>query len=127
MLGCGETGRVLAHTLLAEPELGLTPVVFLDNRVETWNHVVEGVPVLGPLGLAQDFEYRAHAAILALADLGKEDVAASLQDHHPKSLSQQRAVSIAVEGPDFPSPRERVELAEQHVSRRGRRHIRAAD
>jgi Undecaprenyl-phosphate galactose phosphotransferase WbaP len=80
MLGCGETGRVLAHTLLAEPELGLTPVAFLDNRAETWNGVVEGVPVLGPLGLAQDFERRAHAAILALADLGQEDVAALLHD-----------------------------------------------
>ncbi len=80
MLGCGETGRVLARTLLAEPELGLTPVAFLDNRAETWNSVVEGVPVLGPLGLAPDFERRAHAAILALADLGKEDVAALLHE-----------------------------------------------
>ncbi len=80
MMGCGETGRVLAHTLLAEPELGLTPVAFLDNRAETWNRVVEGVPVLGPLGLAQDLEYRAHAAILALADLGEEDVAALLHE-----------------------------------------------
>jgi Undecaprenyl-phosphate galactose phosphotransferase WbaP len=80
MLGCGDSGRALAHTLLAEPELGLTPVAFLDNRAETWNADVEGVPVLGPLGLAQDFERRAHAAILSVADLGKQDVAALLHE-----------------------------------------------
>jgi Undecaprenyl-phosphate galactose phosphotransferase WbaP len=80
MLGCGEIGRVLARTLLAEPELGLTPVAFLDNRAETWNGFVEGVPVLGPLGLAPDFERRAQAAILVLADLGKEDVPALLHE-----------------------------------------------
>jgi hypothetical protein len=80
MLGCGEAGRVLARTLRAEPELGLAPVAFLDNRPETWNQDVEGVPVLGPLGLAQDFERRTHAAILSLADLGKEDVAALLYE-----------------------------------------------
>jgi Undecaprenyl-phosphate galactose phosphotransferase WbaP len=81
MLGCGETGRALARALLREPETGLRPVAFFDNGVETWNTTVEGVPVMGPLGLAQDFERRAHAAIVSLADLGpKEDVAAFLHE-----------------------------------------------
>jgi Undecaprenyl-phosphate galactose phosphotransferase WbaP len=80
MLGCGSTGRALARTLLNQPDLGLQPVVFLDNRPETWNTTVEGVPVAGPLGLASDFERRAHAAILSLADLGKYDIAALLQE-----------------------------------------------
>jgi hypothetical protein len=53
-------------------------IAFLDNRAETWNGVMEGVPVLGPLGLAQ--ERRAHAAILSLADLGNEDAAELLHD-----------------------------------------------
>jgi lipopolysaccharide/colanic/teichoic acid biosynthesis glycosyltransferase len=65
---------------LAEPELGLSPVAFLDNRVETWNTVAEGIPVIGPLGLAPDFERRAHAAIVSLADLGKQDAAALVHE-----------------------------------------------
>jgi Undecaprenyl-phosphate galactose phosphotransferase WbaP len=80
MLGCGSAGRALARTLMCQPELGLHPVAFLDNRNETWSTVVEGVPVLGSLGLAQDLERRAQAAIVSLADLGKEDVGALLQD-----------------------------------------------
>src|SRR5579863_1648748 len=80
MLGCGDTGHALARTLLREPGMGLRPVAFLDNRPDTWGTVAEGVPVLGPLGLAQDFERRAHAAILSLADLGKEDVPALLHE-----------------------------------------------
>jgi Undecaprenyl-phosphate galactose phosphotransferase WbaP len=85
MLGCGETGRALARALLRDPDLGLRPVAFFDNHIEMWNTVVEGVPVLGPLGLAQDFERRAHAAIVSLADLVKtervhQDTAALLND-----------------------------------------------
>ncbi len=80
MLGCGATGRALARTFLAEPELGLTPIAFLDNRVDTWNTIAEGVPVMGPLGLSLDFEGRAHAAIVSLADLGKEDAAALVHE-----------------------------------------------
>jgi Undecaprenyl-phosphate galactose phosphotransferase WbaP len=80
MLGCGATGRALARTLVAEPELGLSPIAFLDNRAEMWNTSAEGVPVVGPLGLAPDFERSAPAAIVSLADLGKEDAAGLLNE-----------------------------------------------
>ena len=73
MLGAGDAGRLVARTLRNEQHLGLQPVAFLDNRPEAWNTSVEGVPVIGPLGLAQDFERRAAAAIVALGDLGKEE------------------------------------------------------
>ena len=63
------TGRLVARTLLSEPQLGLVPIAFLDNRPDAWNQAMENVPVAGPLGLAQDFERRAEAAIVALADL----------------------------------------------------------
>ncbi len=79
VLGAGEAGRSIVRTLRGEPQLGLVPVALLDNRPDAWNGVVEGVPVAGPLGLAQDFEQRAAAAIVALADLGAED-AGLLQD-----------------------------------------------
>lgn len=80
MLGAGAAGRAVARTLIAEPQLGLVPVAFLDNRPEAWNQTLEGVPVAGPLGLAQDFERRAEAAIVSLADIGGEDVAGLLQE-----------------------------------------------
>ena len=69
MLGAGDTGRALARSLVRDPQLGLKPIAFLDNRPAVWNSVVEGIPVIGPLGLASDFERRAEAAIVSLADL----------------------------------------------------------
>jgi Undecaprenyl-phosphate galactose phosphotransferase WbaP len=80
MLGAGATGRLIARTLLREPQLGLVPIAFLDNRPDTWNQEVEGVPVAGPLGLAQDFEHRAEAALVVLGDLGKDDAAGLLAE-----------------------------------------------
>ena len=80
MLGAGSTGRALAKTLLDEPQLGLRPVAFLDNRLDAWNRTIEGIPVMGPLGFAPEFEGRADAAILSLPDIGKEDATALLQE-----------------------------------------------
>ncbi len=80
MLGAGATGRLIARTLLREPQLGLVPIAFLDNQPDTWNREVEGVPVAGPLGLAQDFEHRAEAALVVLGDLGKDDAAGLLAE-----------------------------------------------
>jgi lipopolysaccharide/colanic/teichoic acid biosynthesis glycosyltransferase len=54
--------------------LGFRPVAFLDDHPGKWNTIVESVPVAGPLALAADFENRAHAAIVMLADLPKSDV-----------------------------------------------------
>ena len=74
MLGAGETGIAVARTLLGEPLLGLVPVAFLDNRPDSWNTVVEGVPVAGPLGLVGEFEDRVEAVIVVLNDVGKDDL-----------------------------------------------------
>ena len=78
--GAGETGRALVRTLLKQPELGLIPIAFLDNHAVFWNRTIETVPVLGPLGLAPDFEQRAEAAIVAPADIGEEDAGTLLQE-----------------------------------------------
>jgi Undecaprenyl-phosphate galactose phosphotransferase WbaP len=84
LLGSGEAGRTLVRTLRREPELGLQPVAFLDNRPDFWDagieQVVEQIPVLGPLRLAGSLERRAQAAIVLLADLGTENLADLLQD-----------------------------------------------
>ncbi|HTB10567.1 MAG TPA: exopolysaccharide biosynthesis polyprenyl glycosylphosphotransferase [Bryobacteraceae bacterium] len=80
MIGAGSTGRLVVRTLRNEPQLGLVPIAFLDNRPDAWNQMIENVPVAGPLGLAQDFESRAEAAIVALADLDRDDVTGLLQE-----------------------------------------------
>ena len=80
LLGSGDAGRTLVRTLRREPELGLQPVAFLDNRPASWNTAVEEIPVLGPLRLADTLEHRAQAAIVLLADLGSENLADLLQD-----------------------------------------------
>jgi len=80
MLGAGNTGRALARTLMREPELGVKPIAFLDNRPAVWNTVAEGIPVIGPLGLASDFERRAEAAIVSIADLDPGDTGGLLQE-----------------------------------------------
>jgi len=84
MLGAGETGRAVARTLIREPHLGLKPIAFLDNRPTLWNTAAEGIPVIGPLGLASDLERHAQAAIVSLADLNRgdahEDIRGLLQD-----------------------------------------------
>jgi len=80
MLGAGDAGRSLARALSREPNLGLNPVAFLDNRLAYWNTTVEGIPVAGPLGLAPDFEKRVEAAIVSLADISPADAGALLQE-----------------------------------------------
>ncbi|MFM2125985.1 MAG: hypothetical protein RL328_2436 [Acidobacteriota bacterium] len=80
MLGAGTTGRGLARTFFADPQLGFRAVAFLDNRPSTWNTQIDDVPVAGPLALAPDFEGRAVAAIVCLGDLPKHDAAQLLHD-----------------------------------------------
>ena len=80
MLGAGAGGRALAQSLRNEPNAGLQPIAFLDNRPSLWNTLVEGIPVAGPLALASDFEQRAVAAIVTLADLPKSDTAQLLHE-----------------------------------------------
>jgi len=79
LLGAGAAGRVLARTLQNESAHGLHPIAFLDNRAP-WNTDIEGVPVAGPLSYAHEFENRASAAIVCLADLSKTDISTLLHD-----------------------------------------------
>ena len=74
MLGAGRTGRNVACTLSLNPHLGLVPIAFLDDRPDAWNTFVEGIPVIGPLGLAQDLEHRAEAAIVVLDEVGLKEL-----------------------------------------------------
>ena len=84
MLGAGETARAVARTLVAEPLLGLVPVAFLDNRPESWNTAIEGVPVAGPLALVNEFEGRVEAVIVVLNEVlnevGRDDLSTLLHE-----------------------------------------------
>lgn len=80
IIGAGRAGRSIAKTLQAEPQLGLHPVAYLDNRPDSWNQIAETVPVIGPLGLASDLGRHAEAAVVALADLTRGDAAALLPE-----------------------------------------------
>jgi len=81
LLGSGSAGRAVAQALLRERHLGVRPIAFLDNRPDAWQSTFDGVPVVGPLGLASDFEGHADVAIVCLADLAKtDDAAAVLQE-----------------------------------------------
>jgi Undecaprenyl-phosphate galactose phosphotransferase WbaP len=86
VLGAGQTGAAIAKTLMREPQLGLVPIAFLDNRPDAWNTRIENVPVMGPLGLAQDFEHRAEAAIVALNDVGEDHVALLQELNFPRVI-----------------------------------------
>ncbi len=74
IIGAGSTGRTVARTLSSNPLVGLVPIAFLDNRSELWGRMLENVPVVGPLGLAEDFENRAGGAIIALNDVNQSDL-----------------------------------------------------
>lgn len=80
MLGAGAGGRALAQALQGEPSAGFEPIAFLDNRPSLWNTYVCGIPVAGPLALATDFEQRAEAVIVTLADLPESETAQVLNE-----------------------------------------------
>lgn len=51
IFGAGETGTIVAQTLLKRPRLGLRPVLMLDDDPQKIGSSVHGVSVLGPLDL----------------------------------------------------------------------------
>lgn len=80
IIGAGSTGRAVAKTLLRDPQLGLKPVAFLDDRPATWHSKIENIPVAGPLALARDFDDRAECAIIAIKGAKKHHFDAFLRD-----------------------------------------------
>lgn len=47
IIGAGDVGANLVHELYARPNLGLLPVVFLDDDRKKWGSRIHGVPVVG--------------------------------------------------------------------------------
>jgi Undecaprenyl-phosphate galactose phosphotransferase WbaP len=95
LLGAGRSGRLLAQALAEDPQLGLRPVAFFDNRPHTWGTLVAGVPVAGPLALAAEFAGQAQAALICLGDLERDEAQALLLE-----LNFPRVIAV----PDLPGP-----------------------
>lgn len=47
IIGAGDTGGALALELLAQPQLGLLPVVFADDNPQKWYSQLHGIRVIG--------------------------------------------------------------------------------
>ena len=71
ILGGGYTGSLVARTVQKETDLGFVPIGILDDDPRKWGSSIEGVPVLGPLSRAEEFEGRARAAIIAMPRLSR--------------------------------------------------------
>ncbi|WP_259331161.1 undecaprenyl-phosphate galactose phosphotransferase WbaP [Thermus thermophilus] len=81
ILGAGKSGALVANRLRADPVLGLRPMGFLDDDPGKWGLEVEGLPVLGGMGLAQNLAQRGlRHAVLAMPGAGREKLARLLQE-----------------------------------------------
>ena len=49
IVGAGDTGKLVAKELLANPKLGLDPVGFVDDDPAKQNHMLLELPIMGPL------------------------------------------------------------------------------
>jgi FlaA1/EpsC-like NDP-sugar epimerase len=47
IIGAGDVGASLVRELRARPNLGLVPVIFLDDARAKWGSMIHGVPVIG--------------------------------------------------------------------------------
>jgi len=54
IVGAGEAGNLVVRELHKNPQLGLVPVVFLDDSPGKWNKQILGIPVRGPLSALED-------------------------------------------------------------------------
>lgn len=68
ILGAGDAGSMLAREAFRHPELGITPVAFLDDDPARLRLSHMGIPIVGPLrSLPEAFkEYKAHEALFAI-------------------------------------------------------------
>jgi FlaA1/EpsC-like NDP-sugar epimerase len=54
IVGAGSAGEMIVRELLANPQLGLNPIGFVDDDVSKHGHRMADLPVFGPLSTIQD-------------------------------------------------------------------------
>lgn len=72
LLGAGTAGRALARIFREEKQVGLVPVGFFDDDPRKWGCDIEGVPVLGPVAMAQQYRQFAPLALVTMPSLAHE-------------------------------------------------------
>ena len=50
IVGAGDTAKLVAKELIANPRLGFEPIGFVDDDLTKQNHMLLGLPILGTLG-----------------------------------------------------------------------------
>ena len=74
ILGAGRTGAELARILREDRDLGFVPIGFFDDNSRLWGSDVEGVPVIGPLGMSREYGERAELALVAMPGLSQNRI-----------------------------------------------------
>ncbi len=75
ILGAGLIGAMVARALRQERYLGMVPVAFLDDDPQKQGRVIEGVPVVGPLSLAEQVrEQGVQEALVAISSIGRAEL-----------------------------------------------------
>jgi FlaA1/EpsC-like NDP-sugar epimerase len=82
VIGAGDVGARLVRELHARPNLGLVPVVFLDDNRRKWGSSIHGVPVVGAPEEVQSQKEK----------LGLEEVVIAMPSCTPKRLGQVVAI-----------------------------------
>lgn len=82
ILGAGKTGQLVVKNLLNQPNLGLKPIAMFDDDPEKHGLVIEGVPVIGKLSLAQKYAQKGiHYAIFAMPGLSPSRLMAVVEEN----------------------------------------------
>lgn len=79
ILGAGKTGARVAKTLQKERDLGFVPVGMMDDDPGKWGTTIHGVPVFGPLSMAESLAGQAKVALIAIPGLQRERLSSLVQ------------------------------------------------
>ncbi|WP_017326171.1 undecaprenyl-phosphate galactose phosphotransferase WbaP [Synechococcus sp. PCC 7336] len=82
VLGAGKTGEMVVETLLSRPDIGLKPVVVLDDDPQKQGQLL-GVPVVGGVKLAPGLVQRLHVtyAIVAMPGVDRQQLLPLLEQY----------------------------------------------
>ncbi len=77
ILGAGLIGAMVAKALKRDRYLGMVPVAFLDDDPQKQHRMVEGVPVIGGLELAEQLsKHGVQEALVAISSIGRTELKA---------------------------------------------------
>lgn len=72
VLGAGKTGESVVRRLKKDSDLGLVPIVVLDDNPVRWGTSIDNIPVAGPLSAAGSFQGLARVALIAMPEIDRE-------------------------------------------------------